>query len=151
MPAMGYYDERDPRVTVGRLAQMEIGKVDCAAYQLEWAHEHSQPGKLPAWRPRLDSPLINSHCADNHPASSPVKFFVSWWDTSAGDPLWQEMAENIRHANDDDATPARPEKLPRVDDEATLNELRKESMSALGQLVESLSVERRDYGGSLGS
>lgn len=90
-PSQGYYNEADPAVTIERLKQCEAGGIDCVSYQVEFAHEHTQPKLIPTWRPTLPSPLINAHCIDNHPSDSPVKHFVSWWDTSAGDPLWQEM------------------------------------------------------------
>lgn len=91
VPALGEYDERLPEVTQWRLEQMQRGKIDFVCYQIEWAHEHTQPSLMPTWRPPLESPLLNSHCADNHPPDSPVKFCVSLWDVSANDPLWNDM------------------------------------------------------------
>lgn len=93
-PALGYYNEAEPRITVERLKQCQTGKIDCVAYQLEWAHEHTQPKMMPGYRPKLPSPLINAHCVENHPESSPVKHFVSWWDASQWDDLWKEMIAN---------------------------------------------------------
>lgn len=93
-PALGYYNEAEPWVTDARLKQCEFGKIGCVAYQVEWAHEHTQPAMMPAYRPKLPSPLINSHCIDNHPQSSPIKHFASWWDTSLWDSLWDEMKSN---------------------------------------------------------
>lgn len=66
VPALGAYDERDPRVTKRRLEWMREGGIDYACYQVEWRHDTRQ--------------LLMSHCADHHAATSPVKFCLSWWD-----------------------------------------------------------------------
>lgn len=66
VPALGEYDERNPDVTKWRLQQMQRGKIDYACYQVEWRHDSYE--------------LLNSHCADNHPADSPTKFCLSFWD-----------------------------------------------------------------------
>lgn len=92
--ALGRYDERDPAITKQRLAWMEEAKIDFCTYQIEWAHEHTQPSKLPAWRKQLPSPLTMAHCADNHSPDSSVRFCISWWGTMERDPLWQEMKGN---------------------------------------------------------
>lgn len=91
IPALGEYDERDPAVSSRRLSWMQEGGIDYACYQVEWAHEMTQPKTLVKWRPYLD-PLVMSHCADHHPAKSPVKFCVSIWDVSQSDALyWVEL------------------------------------------------------------
>ena len=91
VPALGEYDERDPAVVSQRLRWMQEGGIDYACYQVEWAHEMTQPKTLVAWRPYLD-PLLMSHCADHHPAKSPVRFCVSMWDASQSDAnYWIEL------------------------------------------------------------
>jgi hypothetical protein len=66
VPAIGQYNEADPAVTTWRLAQMERGGIDWVTYQHEWS-------------PDLKMLLMN-HCAENHPADSPISFAVSNWD-----------------------------------------------------------------------
>lgn len=82
-PAIGEYDEALPEVTVWREAQMIRGKIDFCVYQHEWS-------------PDLGLLTMN-HCAENHPADSPVAFCLSWWDvltnssdgeTYFSDPKW---------------------------------------------------------------
>ncbi len=99
--ALGEYDERDPAITAQRIRWWEDNGVDFVTYQIEWAHEHTQPDKMPPWRPKLSSPMTMDHCAFNHSASSTkVKFALSHWDSSAGDALWTEMVGNGWTAND---------------------------------------------------
>ena len=98
VPAVGQYDEADPSVTAWRLREMEKGGVGYLIYQVEWAHEHTQPDRLPEWRKRLPSPLIMSHSADHHAENhpdSPVEFCVAIWDvsTQAGHDFWKELVE----------------------------------------------------------
>lgn len=66
LPAIGEYDEADPAVTAWRIEQMQKGKIDWVTYQHEWS-------------PHLGRLLMN-HCAENHPADSPIQLAMSWWD-----------------------------------------------------------------------
>lgn len=69
VPAIGEYDETLLEVTVWRLGQMQKGKIDWVTYQHEWS-------------PHLGR-LIMNHCAENHPADSPIQFAMSCWDVQA--------------------------------------------------------------------
>lgn len=66
VPLLGQYDEANPNVTIWRISHMIDGKIDWCTYQHEWS-------------PHLNR-LIMNHCAENHPADSPIKFAMSWWD-----------------------------------------------------------------------
>lgn len=92
--AQGEYDLRDPAVVRQQVSWMEEAGIGFACCQIEWAHEHTQPSKRPAWRPVLDDPLIMSAFADNFPTDSRARFCVDLWDSSAGDSLWLEMKSN---------------------------------------------------------
>ncbi|MBA2708881.1 MAG: glycoside hydrolase family 99-like domain-containing protein [Gemmatimonadaceae bacterium] len=94
--ALGRYDEADPKITEQRLEWMASGGIDFACYQIEWSHMHAIPSLAPAWLKPLPSPLLNSHCADAHGPTSPVKYCVSWWDVTAvnGDPNYWNMLTN---------------------------------------------------------
>jgi hypothetical protein len=92
--APGTYDESDPAITLQRIAFMEQGGLAVASVQIEFAHEHTCPSKLPSWRKRLPpatGPLLMGHCAENWPADAKVKYYLSFWDVMAGDPIWGEM------------------------------------------------------------
>lgn len=99
--APGTYDERDPSVTLQQIAWMEEGGIGVCSYQIDCAMEQTCPPKMPDYRPRLASPILMAHCAENHPADSKVKYFLSDWDVSAqllapnsGDSIWPEMIAN---------------------------------------------------------
>lgn len=99
--APGTYDERELSVTLQQIAWMEEGKKDVCSYQIDCAMEQTNWLKMPNYRPRLASPMLMTHCAENHPADSKVKYFLSDWDVSAqllapnsGDSIWEEMIAN---------------------------------------------------------
>lgn len=75
IPAIGQYDEREQSVTDWRLGEMQRGGIEWTTYQHEWSMHLNQ--------------LVMNHCAENHPADSPVQFAMSWWDvqSAATDPL----------------------------------------------------------------
>jgi hypothetical protein len=93
-PALGYYDERDPKVTAWRLEKMREGRVDFGVYQVGWSYIHSAPERMPRWeiaKGKLN-PLLYSHCADAHRAPDP-KFALSFFDVLAQrslDSYWQD-------------------------------------------------------------
>lgn len=93
VPAIGQYDEANPAVTAWRLEQMQRGGVDWCTYQHDWS-------------PNLGK-LIMNHCAENHPADSPISFAASSWDVLSNskdggayfaDPRWTRdaMIESIK-------------------------------------------------------
>lgn len=69
VPAIGEYDEADPTVTSWRIQQMIRGGISWCTYQHEWAFHLGR--------------LILNHCAENHPADSPIQFAMSWWDVQS--------------------------------------------------------------------
>lgn len=75
VPAIGEYDEARPEVTLWRIQQMQRGGIEWCTYQHEWSLHLGR--------------LIMNHCAENHPADSPVQFAMSWWDvlSAASDPI----------------------------------------------------------------
>jgi hypothetical protein len=92
----GTYDESDPEITTQRLQLMQYGRFDFACYQIEWAHNQTQPTLLSPWTRKID-PLLMSHCADNHSPNSPIKFCISLWDVMAcsnDKNYWEEMKMN---------------------------------------------------------
>lgn len=82
-PALGYYDERNPKVTAWRLEKMREGRVDFAVYQVGWAFE-------------LNS-LLYSHCADNHRDSTP-KFALSYFDVLSDNASYWDGWTRVRFA-----------------------------------------------------
>lgn len=87
VPALGQYNEADPSVTVWRIAQMQIGKIDWCTYQHEWSMHMGQ--------------LTMNHCAENHPSDSPIQFAMSWWDvqSAATDALNLSYWDSTYHLN----------------------------------------------------
>lgn len=71
VPSQGQYDERDPEITRMRLAWMQTGKIDYTIRQMEWRHDTRE--------------LLMSHCNDNHPLDSSIKFCTSFFDVLATD------------------------------------------------------------------
>lgn len=69
VPAIGQYDEADPSVTAWRLSEMQRGGVEWCTYQHEWSFHRGE--------------LVMNHCAENHPADSPIQFAMSWWDVQS--------------------------------------------------------------------
>lgn len=67
VPELGYYDEREPRVTAWRCLQMRRARIDYAIYQVGWDGEA----------------LLYEHCSRNHTDAEP-KFCLSFFDVLAG-------------------------------------------------------------------
>ena len=98
--ALGEYDERLPAITEQYIKWMQEGGIGVASVQIDWAHEHTSPGKLPRWRKRIATPLLMGHVAENWPADANVKYYLSNWDVMAGDPIWNEMKDDRWNAAD---------------------------------------------------
>lgn len=69
VPAIGQYDEARPEIASWRLEQMQRGGIDWCTYQHEWSFHRGE--------------LVMNHCAENHPADSPIQFAMSWWDVQS--------------------------------------------------------------------
>lgn len=69
VPAIGQYDEARPEISSWRLEQMQRGGIDWCTYQHEWSFHRGE--------------LVMNHCAENHPADSPISFAMSWWDVQS--------------------------------------------------------------------
>lgn len=95
-PVTGRYDEREPRITVGRIQMMQDAGVRFMVKQIGFSLPHALAlvpeeerggARIPEWaKPFSNAPLLMAHCADNHAGlDTPVKFSVSrWGDMSAG-------------------------------------------------------------------
>jgi hypothetical protein len=70
VPALGYYDEREQRITDWRCGEMSRGGLDFTCYQVEWRHDTHE--------------LLMAHCAENHPADANVQFCLSFFDVLDG-------------------------------------------------------------------
>lgn len=88
VPALGEYNEADPEIEPQRAVMMQQAGLDYTIKQVEWGHALTKTRKR--------EPLLNAHCAINHPLSSPVKFAISLWDVmSTGkdrENYWTEAA-----------------------------------------------------------
>lgn len=90
------HDERDPAITVQTCKWMEQYGVKWLIYQVQHPHALTTPERLPIERRDGVPALLMSHCADNHPVDTKVRFALANWDVNAGkkgeENYWIEIA-----------------------------------------------------------
>lgn len=77
------HDQADPADTLQALREYEQYGLKWRIYQVQHPHANTQEHLLPEARRGVQR-LLMSHCADNHPEDSPIRFALANWDVNAG-------------------------------------------------------------------